>query len=121
MNVIHSLTVSDFNNGTRLDIGVVYSDINTVGVLLGYGNGSFVQRTTLEIDITSQSYSVAIDDFNDDAILDLILANYDTNNIIRFLGDGSGTFLRAKEVCLGYESHPFSTLPGHFDNNNFST
>ena len=41
-----SLAVGDFNNDTHLDIVVANYGDNNIGVLLGYGDGSFANQTT---------------------------------------------------------------------------
>ena len=40
------MAVGDFNKDTRLDIAVASYGSNNVGVLLGYGNGSFQNKIT---------------------------------------------------------------------------
>jgi len=39
------VAVGDFNNDTFLDIIVVISDTNNIGILLGYGNGIFCRSS----------------------------------------------------------------------------
>jgi hypothetical protein len=65
-----SVVFGDFNNDTRLDIVVANFDSNNIGVLLGYGNGSFANQTIYSMGSAPQF--VAIDDFNNDIFLDLI-------------------------------------------------
>ena len=64
----------------------------------------------------SSSLSVAVADFNDDAILDIIVANYDTNDVGILRGHGDGTFAEMISVPSKYGSQPFSVAVGDFNN-----
>ncbi|CAF4932984.1 unnamed protein product, partial [Rotaria sp. Silwood1] len=88
----YSIAVHDFNNDSRLDIVVANYGSNNVGIFLGYGNGSFTNQTTYPTGSNSDPYSVAVDDFNNDTIPDIVVANHGTNNLGVFLGYGNGAF-----------------------------
>jgi hypothetical protein len=64
---------------------------NTVGVLLGNGDGTFQKQVTYK---TGDSpWSVAVGDVNNDGVPDLVVANYNNNNVVSvLLGNGDGTF-----------------------------
>jgi hypothetical protein len=85
-----------------------------VGVFLGYGNCSFADQTTYLSG--SEPKFVAVGDFNNDTILDIVVANYESNTLGVFLGDSDGTFAKMTVVSWEYESHPFSILVGDFNN-----
>jgi hypothetical protein len=64
----------------------------------------------------SSSSSVAVGDFNNDLILDNIVAFYDTNNIGVLLGYGNDTLGNAVLIALEYNSHPFLVVVADFNN-----
>ncbi|CAF5038588.1 unnamed protein product [Rotaria sp. Silwood1] len=68
-------TVGDFNNDTILDIVVVNRGNDTIGIFLGWGNGFFSSQTTFMTGFNSQPNAVAVGDFNNDTLLDIIVAN----------------------------------------------
>jgi hypothetical protein len=49
-------------------------------------------------------------------ILDIVVANYDSNSLGVFQGYGDGTFAEMTLISLEYGSHPFSVLVGDFNN-----
>ncbi|CAF1004333.1 unnamed protein product [Adineta steineri] len=100
------VAVGDFNNDTRLDIVVVNYGKNNIGIFLGYGNASFSTQKTYSTGSNSQPYALTIGDVNNDKRLDIIVANYGTNNIGVFLGYGNGTFLAQKTYSTGSGSGP---------------
>jgi len=61
-----SMAIADFNNDNHLDIIVANYGKNTVGILLGNGNGIFMNQTTQTTGDNSQPLSVAVGDFNND-------------------------------------------------------
>jgi hypothetical protein len=112
----YSVAAGDFNNDTQLDVVVANYDSDSVGVFLGYGNGSFANQTTYSMGSGSYPYSVAVGDFDNDFILDIVVANYGTNNLAVLRGYGNGTFGNRVLIQLEYGSHPFSVLVGDFNN-----
>jgi hypothetical protein len=111
----YSIAVGDFNNDSRLDIVVANYGSNSVDIFLGYGNGSFTNQTTYSLNSDSDPYSVAVSDLNNDAILDIVVANYAANSLGVFLGYGDGTFTNATLLSLEYGSQPFSVVIGDFN------
>ena len=86
------VAIADFNNDSRLDIVVALEFTSQIGILLGFGNGSFSNVTTYSTGNSSYPVSVAVGDFNNDKQLDIVVANYGDGNIIIFHGYGDGTF-----------------------------
>ncbi|CAF4917412.1 unnamed protein product, partial [Rotaria sp. Silwood2] len=62
-----------------MDVVVANRDSNNIGVLIGHGNGSFTDQTTYSTG--SEPRSVAVGDFNNDARLDIVVANSGNNNV----------------------------------------
>ena len=92
------IAVGDFNNDNQLDIAVANYGSNNLGVLLGCVNGTFFSQLTYSTGNDSQPYSVAVGDFNNDSRLDIIVANYGTDNVGVFLGYVSESFLSAPAI-----------------------
>jgi hypothetical protein len=80
------------------------------------GNGYFINQTTYSTGLFSSPYSVAVCDFNNDTTLDVIIANYGTNNVVILLGYGDGTFGNLISLTMKYASHPFFLVVGDFNN-----
>ena len=103
-----SVAIADLNNDTHLDIAVSNSQTDNIAILLGYGNGTFTTAVTYSTGAGSGPNTVAIGDFNDDNISDLVVANLGTNNILFLYGYGNGTFGGATLYSLGYDYRPYS-------------
>ncbi|CAF1619070.1 unnamed protein product [Rotaria sp. Silwood1] len=110
-----SIAIGDFNNDVILDIVVANRDSDNVGVFLGYSNGSFSGQKMFTTGFNSQPNMIAVGDFNNDTLLDIIVANYGTNNIGVLLGYGNGSFANVKLFRSSYGSHPFSISVGDLD------
>jgi hypothetical protein len=67
------VAVGDVNNDNQLDIISVNTGTNSVGVFLGYSNGTFTDMKTYSTGIPSSPWTVAIDDINNDNYLDLVV------------------------------------------------
>jgi hypothetical protein len=69
-----------------------------VGVMLGYDYGSFtVVRTFL---VGFKTYSLAINDFDNDTLLDIVVTNCRDDNVGILLGYGDGTFANQRTFRL---------------------
>ena len=85
------VAVGDFNLDGNLDLVVANSSSDSVGVLLGNGDGTFRPSVTFPAGGTAPQ-SVAVGDFNGDGKPDLAVASYYSNNVTVLLGKGDGTF-----------------------------
>jgi hypothetical protein len=112
----YSIAAGHFNNDTQLDIVVANYNSDNVGVFLGHTDGSFRNQTTYSTGGSSSPYYVAVGFFNNDTILDIIVANYGTNNVGIFVGHGNDTFARMVSFPMDYGSRPFSVVTGNFNN-----
>jgi hypothetical protein len=90
--------VGDFNGDGKADLVVVNQGSNTVGVLLGNGDGSFKPRTDYAVGTTP--VGVAVGDFNGDGKEDLIVVNKGAGSLSLLLGNGDGTFLPRTDIAL---------------------
>ena len=89
---------------------------NNVGILLGYGNGTFADIMTYSTGTGSMPTCVRVGDFNNDNISDIAVANYGTNNIVVLFGFGDGTFLLGTAYSTGIGSQPYALAIGDFNN-----
>jgi FG-GAP-like repeat/Abnormal spindle-like microcephaly-assoc'd, ASPM-SPD-2-Hydin len=91
-----SVAVGDFNHDGKLDMAVIAgsSNENTLAILLGNGDGTFLPASYYTVGIGPISITTA--DFNHDGNLDLAVGSQ-TNYIAVLLGNGDGTFQNAIE------------------------
>ncbi|CAF4334732.1 unnamed protein product [Rotaria magnacalcarata] len=111
-----SIAVGDFNNDSRSDIAVANYDSETISIFLGYGNGCFSNQSIYSTGPESYPYFVAVEDFNNDTAIDIVVITQGTNNLGIFLGYGNGTFSNVTVMPMGYGSDPFCVLIGDFNN-----
>ncbi|CAF4013722.1 unnamed protein product [Rotaria sordida] len=111
-----AVTVGDVNNDNQLDIIEVKRGINSISIVLGYGNGTFADPLLYSTGSDTRPRSVAAGDFNHDNCLDVTVANYGANNIGVFFGYGNGTFQNVIALSTGKASRPNSVTI--FDINN---
>lgn len=84
-----NIVAADFNGDGSLDLVTANSAGNSLGVLLGDGDGGFVRFPDVELE--QVSFFVAAGDFDGDSNLDLAasLSELDRVEVFRGLGDGS--------------------------------
>jgi hypothetical protein len=112
----YAIAINDLNNDTHMDIVVVCSGSNNVGVLLGLGNGIFSMPTTYSTGNNSFPLSVAIGDFHNDNKLDIAVANYGIFSVGVFFGYGNGSFEDQMTFFTSFGSNPYSIATGDFNN-----
>ncbi len=94
-----AVVVGDFNGDGLPDLAVANTADNTVTILLGQGDGTFVNAGTLTTD--AAPVAIAVADLNGDGLPDLVVANRDGGTVTIFLGNGDGTFQPGQSVALG--------------------
>ena len=108
----------DFNNDTRLDIVAVKYGGNNVSVLLHVADGSLGNEILLVSGGNSRVRYIAVDDFNNDTMQDIVVVNFGTKNIGVILGYGNGSFSEQMIFSAGPQSAPYSIAIGHFNEDN---
>jgi hypothetical protein len=111
-----ALTIGNFNNDTWLDIAVANQQSNNIEVFLGNGSQSYAGLTTYTTGDGSQPHLVAIDDLNNDGWLDIVVANYGTDNVGVLLGRSNTVFDPIMTYSTGTNSAPYSVALADFDN-----
>ena len=86
--------VGDVNGDGKQDI-VIGAANNTVGVLLGHGNGTFAPET--DYAVGQGPSAIAIVDVNGDGVLDIVVTNVQSSTVSVLLGIGNGTFGRRQD------------------------
>ncbi len=113
----YSVVVSDFNGDSYLDIAVANYGTNSIGIFLGYGNGTFADQTVFSVG-SSHPLFVTVGDFNKDNRMDVVVVNYGTNSIGILLGYGNGSFQNQRIYSTDYDSIPYSVAVGDFNHDN---
>jgi hypothetical protein len=75
----------------------------------------FSDITAYSIGDDSGPVSLAVGDFNNDSLTDIVVANSISNNIIVFVGLGNGNFSILKTYSTGDASQPISVAVGDFN------
>jgi hypothetical protein len=107
------VAVADFNHDGKLDIVTANLAPNTVGVLLGNGDGTF--QPVAQYPAGTEPVSLAVGDFNADGALDLAVSAgvLGSSQTLLLLGNGDGTF----QLPLTYSAGQFSKAVGVADFN----
>ena len=98
----YAVAVGDFNRDGKLDLAVTNNPNDTVSILIGNGNGTFVQ--TASYPVNHKPRSVAVGDFDGDGWLDLVTTNnsYPTPDTVSVLrNNGDGTFAPQVDFYVG--------------------
>jgi hypothetical protein len=115
-----SVAVGDFNNDNHSDIVVANSGNGNVGILLGFGNGTFAAQTTYLIDLNSHLQHISIGNFNNDGELDVVVVDSENDRLYILSGYGNGTFSSVTTYDTISESYPVSIVVTNFDKDNQS-
>jgi hypothetical protein len=114
------ISVADFNNDSISDIAVANYETSNIVVLFGFGDGTFLSGKAYSTGSGSAPNSLAVGDFNNDTRLDIVVANYLSNNIGVFLGSGHEPFAGVTVYTTGDGSQPDSVAVGDFNNDGWS-
>lgn len=109
---------ADLDGDTNIDLVVANLDDDNVNILLGDGNGGFVQAVGSPIAVGSGPWDLTLVDLNNDGELDIATANANSDDISVLLGDGLGGFNEAPDSPFSVGANGASTRSidfGDFD------
>jgi hypothetical protein len=106
-----AVVTADVNNDGKLDLLTANPSTNTVGVMLGKGNGTFAAAHNYAAG--AGPVSLAVGDLNNDGKPDIVTANSLDNSISVLLGDGKGAFGPAQKFSVG--PRPYSVALADFN------
>ncbi|CAF0789784.1 unnamed protein product [Adineta ricciae] len=109
----------DFNHDTFIDLVVINNGTNNIGILFGDGLGNFAEQVTYSTGFDSESSSLAVNHFNNDNNLDIIVTNRGTNTLLIFLGHTNGTFANPMSFYTGMNTHPYAIAVNDLNNDKY--
>ena len=118
-SIPNAIIAGDFNNGGGLDVAVINAGNNNVGIFHGYLTEAFYKETMLITGKNSRPRSFVIEDFNNDGLMDVAVANSGTDSIGIFLGHGHISFANQKTFSTSPHSSPYSIAAADFNNDTF--
>ncbi|CAF1565960.1 unnamed protein product, partial [Rotaria sp. Silwood1] len=113
---LQGVVIGDLNNDANLDIVLANYGTNNIGVLYGYGDGSFENQMMLSAGANSHPISIAVGDFNGDGVLDIALANNGSKHADMMLGNGKEKFAIQRSYEIGFDLPPLAMASGDFNN-----
>jgi len=109
------IDTNDANNDGYLDILIVNLSGKSVSVFFGYGNGNFQTRITSFTGGALTPMRMSFGDFNNDSLLDIIVA-YRVYKFSIMFGFGNGTFANRKTLAANQTISAIVTSVGDFNN-----
>ncbi len=74
------VAIGDFNNDNISDIAIANSGTSNILLFYGYGNGTFGNKISHPLGYEYLPYSVAVKDLNQDNLMDIAIASYNTDH-----------------------------------------
>lgn len=103
----YDVAVNDLNNDKLSDLVVTLANDDRIAVLLSNAEGIFQEYMTVSIGNDNNSLGpIAINDFNNDGLMDVVVVEDNVDNLYILLGNGDGTFGTRITLSKGYTNIP---------------
>jgi hypothetical protein len=112
-NLPGGMAAVDLNGDGKLDLVVVNNGSNSISVLLNNGSGFTASNFVVSTAANFHQGDLRAADVNQDGRPDLLIANFDTNNVTILVGDGAGGFTAKPSVAVG--TNPVAMVVGDFN------
>ena len=111
----NALVVADFNGDEHLDFALVGEDQGTGALYIGDGDGEFTVGKTFKTGDNPTHLEAA--DIDSDGIMDLVIANHETDFITLLRGDGKSGFTEFdfSPLKINVDPHPHFVRLADFD------
>ena len=113
------IAVGDFNEDGKQDIVVSYELRSAIGVMFGYGNGTFSERLKLMLDAGNSENPIIVSDFNNDYHLDIAAFTYSPYTLNIFYGDGKGNFEMYRIYSSEADNENYLIFSADFNNDSY--
>ncbi|CAF1379667.1 unnamed protein product [Rotaria sp. Silwood1] len=110
-----AVIVADFNGDNQSDIAVANSNTSSVGVFIGYSNGSLTNIVEYFTGGDSHPSSITANDFNNDNQLDMAVTDSVGNKLFILRSYGNGTFVQDSVIEFGFQARPSCVVHGTFN------
>ncbi|CAF4278505.1 unnamed protein product, partial [Adineta steineri] len=109
------ITTGNFNEDNYLDLIILVTFDNNIGVLLNSGNETFGEYLNLSNTVAIYGNYIIVADVNNDSRLDLINYSHFTNDLQVLFGIGNGSFEQSSIVSPGPCNNSWSMAIGDFN------
>jgi hypothetical protein len=113
------VVTGNINNDNHLDIIITNSKHDSIGMIMGYGNGTFSPETVYPTRDDSHPSAVVLDDFNNDNRSDLIVLNTGTDSIATFVGYDYALFKTPKTYRTVNNLGPYAIVTSDLNTDNY--
>ncbi len=110
-----SPVIADFNGDGFADVAIANDSDSTISIELGKGDGTFTAPPTGPVAAGQTPTSLAVGDFNNDGIPDLVTANVFGGYVTVLLGNGDGSFTPAQNSPISSSIQPSAVAVGDFN------
>lgn len=110
-----SFETGDFNQDNICDLVLSFEKAKLIGVFYSHGNGSFSTGNFYSTGLQSKPSFLAVNDLNNDQILDIIVSNQIFGNVLIFLGQKNSSFNEKLTVSIASRSFLGPVVIGDFN------
>ena len=109
------ISLGDFDDDSLVDIAVIDVLNNHLIIFKGNGNRSFSIQMKHSTGLNSNPYSIAVDDFDQDNKSDIVISNYENNNILLLSSYQIYSIGVPRSYSTGEDSLPVSIVVDDFN------
>ncbi len=116
-----SVVAANFHNANpqNIDLAVANQGDNTISILQGNGDGTFLPAVNFALAGGFNPTALAAADFNGDGDVDLAVTSAGSNLVQIFLGNGDGTFRTGSNLQFSTGVDPVFVATGDFNGDGF--